>query len=131
MPLARGIRKFNRHFTNHLMQLFAGKTNSNIALVKHVGRHNGRFYTTPVLVERSQGGFVFALTYGRDVDWYQNILHHEGCHLVWHGKEYSLINPSTISGTEGLSYYSGFKCFVLKTLKIRDFFTMESLNQTG
>lgn len=129
MPLARGIRKFNRRFTNHFMQLFAGKRNSNIALVKHVGRHSGRFYSTPVLVEKSPRGFVFALTYGRDVDWYQNILHNEGCHLVWHGKEYSLVNPCTISSAEGLNFYSGFKRFVLEKLKIRDFITMESLNK--
>ena len=128
MPLPRGMRKINKRFTNRIMGLLAGKKDSFIALVKHVGRHSGRFYQTPILAEPSGKGFVFALTYGKDVDWYQNVVAADGCVLVWHGKEYSLAHPHQIEPSEGLSYYRGFKASILKKLKINDFTELKTLH---
>ena len=49
-------------------------------IVIHTGRHSGRTYETPVNVFRTDGGFVFALTYGR-ADWVQNVMAAETAQL--------------------------------------------------
>ncbi len=43
------------------------------AVLYHVGRYPGRFYTTPLLVQPTKYGWVIPLTYGELTDWYRNI----------------------------------------------------------
>lgn len=71
MPIPKGITRFNKHFTNRLFLLFAGRM-PPWAVVSHRGRSSGRDYRTPVLAFPTETGFVFALTYGRGVDWARN-----------------------------------------------------------
>ncbi len=88
------IFSFNKHLLNPLMLKFAGAAHSPISVVRHTGRSSGRSYKTPVIVEPFGDGFIFALTYGRDVDWYRNVLAAERCTLLWHGKSYDLQAPT-------------------------------------
>jgi len=68
MPIPKSIANFNKHVTNKFFLLFAGRL-SPFAIVNHKGRRSGRSYRTPILAFPMEAGFVFALTYGRDVDW--------------------------------------------------------------
>ena len=77
MPIPKSIAKFNKHVTNRLFLIFAGRL-SPFAIVNHVGRRSGRGYRTPILAFPTEAGFVFALTYGRDVDWVRNLLAADG-----------------------------------------------------
>jgi deazaflavin-dependent oxidoreductase (nitroreductase family) len=89
MPFPRSLARFNRHVTNRFTLLFAGWV-PPLAVVNHRGRVSGRFYRTPVLAFPDDGGFVFALTYGRDVDWVKNLLAFDSGSVEYGGSEISL-----------------------------------------
>jgi len=71
------IAKFNKHVTNKVFLLFAGWV-APFAIVHHKGRHSGKNYRTPVLAFPTETGFLFALTYGRKVDWVRNLMAADG-----------------------------------------------------
>jgi len=73
MPLSKKIAKFNKYVTNKFFLLIAGWL-APWAIVHHTGRRSGKSYRTPVMTFPTESGFVFALTYGRDVDWVKNLL---------------------------------------------------------
>ncbi|OGD54286.1 hypothetical protein A3K81_01555 [Candidatus Bathyarchaeota archaeon RBG_13_60_20] len=89
MPIPKGVARFNKHFTNRFFLIFAGRM-PPFAIVSHRGRRSGRGYRTPVLAFPTETGFVFALTYGRDVDWARNLVALGGGSLVHKGEEIPL-----------------------------------------
>ncbi len=72
MPIPKSITHFNKHVTNRLFLLFAGWL-PPLAIIEHIGRRSGRRYRTPILAFPTTTGYVFALTYGRNVDWVKNL----------------------------------------------------------
>lgn len=91
MPIPKAIAVFNKHVTNRLFILFAGWM-PPLAIVKHRGRNSGRGYRTPVMAFPTDNGFVFALTYGRDVDWLKNLLASDIGTLEYNGEEIEIHN---------------------------------------
>jgi len=89
MPIPKAIARFNKHFTNRLFLLFAGRM-APLAIMNHRGRSSGRGYRTPVLAFPTETGFVFALTYGRNVDWAKNMVASGGGSLEYKGEEIQL-----------------------------------------
>ena len=73
IPLDDYIAVINKHVTNRFFLLFA-KWLPPFAIVNHLGRRSGRRYRTPILAFPTETGFVFVLTYGRDVDWVRNLM---------------------------------------------------------
>ena len=73
MPLPRSIARFNKRFTNRLLEPIARRF-SNFAVVHHVGRITGSEFTTPVNSFDQQGRLIIALTYGAKADWVRNVL---------------------------------------------------------
>ncbi len=90
------VRAFNKHTFNPMILKSAGSSRSPFAVIHHVGRRSGKPYETPVIVEPVNSGFVFALTYGPEVDWYRNVLAAGRGTSVWHGKEYAIEQPETL-----------------------------------
>lgn len=84
------IRFFNKRILNRLVRRFAGSSNTPFVMIRHVGRRSGKPYETPIIAMPTAGGFVVALTYGVEVDWYRNVLAAGRCVLVWHGKDYAI-----------------------------------------
>jgi len=125
MPIPDRIRYFNKRFLNRLTLKIAGAAHSPIAAVEHVGRKSGKRYRTPVMVERLEDGFMFALTYGPGVDWYLNLLASGKCTLFWHGGKYQLENPQTVSTETGLRAFPPPANLILKTMRIEHFFKMQ------
>ena len=107
------------------MRHIAGKKRSPIALLKHRGRKSGMWYATPIITAPAQDGFVFALTYGLEVDWYRNILADRKAELKWRGNSYSLRNPLPLPAEIGRQSFGKFSKHMLGWLKIRDFFRMD------
>ncbi len=72
------------------------------AIVRHVGRRSGKTYETPVIVFPFAGGFMLALTYGPEVDWYRNVTAAGRCVVIWHRREYPIerIEPMMLSEAE-------------------------------
>ncbi len=123
------VRFFNKHVLNRVMIKFAGSAHSPISVIRHVGRRSGKPYQTPVIVEPLVDGFVFALTYGPEVDWYRNVLAAGGAILVWHGKEWVLARPESIDLTTALPAFPLPLRPILRISGTRHFFRMT--NQPG
>ncbi|WP_054813105.1 nitroreductase family deazaflavin-dependent oxidoreductase [Nocardia arizonensis] len=92
MVLPRALANFNRHVTNPVAGLLAGRV-PPFGTIVHRGRRSGRVYRTPVWVFPRDGGYRIALTYGRDVDWVRNVLAAERFELRWRGATLVLADP--------------------------------------
>ena len=96
MPLPASLARFNKKVTNRITTPFARHL-PGFGIVVHQGRRSGRTYRNPVSVFRRSGGYVFALTYGRDPDWVRNVLAAGSAHLVTRGHERALTKPRIVN----------------------------------
>jgi deazaflavin-dependent oxidoreductase (nitroreductase family) len=99
------LRRINKAVLNPVIRTFAGKKYVPLALVHHVGRKSGKEFETPIIVARVKGGFVIALTYGADVDWYRNLTAAGGGAIGWHGKEHAVGAPEKIDSKQGMALF--------------------------
>jgi deazaflavin-dependent oxidoreductase (nitroreductase family) len=99
------IRVMNKYVINKILIHIAGKKFGHFAILEHTGRKSGKYYHTPIIAEPVENGFVSALTYGKKVDWYENILARERCFLRWKNHDYSLINPRFVEAEIGLAAF--------------------------
>ena len=108
------IRVINKHFTNKILIHISGKNFGHFAILSHVGRKSGKLYRIPIIAEPTKNGFVIALTYGKKVDWYENVMAKGCCSLYWKNKEYILINPEFIDEEIGVMAFPAIFRSVLK-----------------
>ena len=52
-----------------------------------------------------ENGFVIALTYGKKVDWYENVMAKGGASLHWRHKDFTLVNPRFIEPEIGVTAF--------------------------
>ena len=83
---------FTRRFVNPVTRLVAGSL-PGFGILRYRGRTTGKQYRTPMNVFRYGEEYVFALTYGPDVQWVKNILVAGECELVTGGRTIRLIGP--------------------------------------
>ena len=88
----RVIRPFTTHVFNPIARRFAGWL-PGFGILEYTGRKSGRTYRTPINVFRWGDWFVFALTYGADVQWVKNIVAAGGCILRTRGRAVRLVDP--------------------------------------
>src|SRR3954469_16090042 len=92
MPIPRAVGRLNKvglnRVTRHLAPWLPG-----FGVVVHRGRRSGREYRTPVNVFPTDRGYLFALTYGSDVDWVRNVLAAGSCQLQTRGRTVALVAP--------------------------------------
>jgi deazaflavin-dependent oxidoreductase (nitroreductase family) len=119
------IRVINKHVTNKLMIHIAGKKFGHFAILSHVGRKSGKLYRIPIIAEPIENGFVIALTYGRKVDWYENVKAQGRCSLYWKKKEYSLINPEFIEKEAGVKAFPAIFRSGLRKMDIQDYLKLD------
>ncbi len=125
MSFPNRIRYFNKQVLNKAMIKIAGRSYSPIAIVHHTGRRSGKSFETPVIAEPVADGFLFALTYGSQVDWYRNVQAAGRCTLRWHGKNYLLEKPEPLESEAALPAYPLPFRLILKIMAIRHFFRMD------
>jgi deazaflavin-dependent oxidoreductase (nitroreductase family) len=83
--------------TRPAMLPLAGKRwNPIFGIVEHRGRKTGRVYRTPVAARRSGDGFIIALAFGAQVDWYRNLVAAGGGTIHWRGDVYSVTAPERV-----------------------------------
>jgi deazaflavin-dependent oxidoreductase (nitroreductase family) len=92
----RSVAAFNRAITNRITIRFADRL-PGFAILTSVGRKSGRLCRTPVNVFREPGGFLIALTYGRDSGWVKNVLAAGRCQLETHRVTYHLTEPVIVN----------------------------------
>jgi deazaflavin-dependent oxidoreductase (nitroreductase family) len=76
-PPPRTRIRFMRPFTTRVINPFTRRFAHRLpgfAIISHRGRKSGKTYDTPMNVFRDGDAFVFALTYGSDVQWVKNVL---------------------------------------------------------
>jgi deazaflavin-dependent oxidoreductase (nitroreductase family) len=78
------FNRFSRHFV-HWLPYFA--------IIGYRGRKSGKWYRTPMNVFRDGESYVFALTYGSDVQWVQNVLAAGEADLQIRNKRVHLVEP--------------------------------------
>ena len=86
------LRPFTVNVFNRISRLIAGWL-PGFGLLLYRGRTSGKAYRTPMNVFRQGDEFVFALTYGADVQWVKNILAAGECGLRTRGRELRLVEP--------------------------------------
>jgi deazaflavin-dependent oxidoreductase (nitroreductase family) len=89
------LRPFTLRFVNPVTRLVAGWL-PGFGLLLYRGRKSGTAYRTPMNVFRRGDDYVFALTYGPDVQWVRNIQAAGGCELVTRGRTIRLTEPRLI-----------------------------------
>ena len=119
------IRTFNKHITNRITRRFASFSRGPFALVRHVGRRSGKLYETPIMVEPVKDGFMIALTYGPQVDWYRNVLAAGHCTLLWHGRAYALEKPEPLAVQTALPAFPQPQRLILRMLGTQHFVSMK------
>ena len=99
------IRIFNKHVTNRILRGFTSFSHGPFAIIRHVGRRSGKPYETVIWVWQMREGFVIALTYGPEVDWYRNIKANGGGSIFWHRKLYVVGKPEMIDADKALKAF--------------------------
>ena len=90
------MRPFTTRFVNPLTRLVAGWL-PGFGIIQYRGRRSGRDYRTPMNLFRRGDHMVFALTYGPDVQWVQNIVAAGECRVRTTGRDVHLVEPERFS----------------------------------
>jgi deazaflavin-dependent oxidoreductase (nitroreductase family) len=93
-PLAV-IRPFTTHVFNPISRRFA-RWLPWFGILDYQGRKSGRAYRTPLNVFRHGDDWVFALTYGSDVQWVKNVLAAGDATLEKGRRRIRLVEPELI-----------------------------------
>jgi len=103
MQIPQRVARFNRHVTNPIQRLWAGRA-PTFAIIEHVGRRSGKPYRTPVTVYSAevggQPGVAILLNYGPDRDWLKNLTAAGGGRMVRDGKTFGITNPRVVYRAE-------------------------------
>jgi len=120
------IRVFNKYVTNRIFRGFASRSHGPFAVVRHMGRRSGKSYETTIMVWPMAEGFVIALTYGPQVDWYRNLLAAGGGTLLWHRRVYTIGKPEPIDAKTALTAFPAFFRLILGRSGTQDFVWVKS-----
>ncbi len=112
------VRHFNKTRLNPLMLSVVGNRQT---IIKHVGRRSGHEYATPIIAQPMRDGFVIALTYGHETDWYRNVQAAGHCALLIDEQEYQLEKPELLSAKEALPAFSLMQRIILSGGGIHEF----------
>jgi deazaflavin-dependent oxidoreductase (nitroreductase family) len=91
----RWVAAFNLAVTNRITSRFAARL-PGFGILTHLGRKSGKVYRTPLNVFRTPGGFLIALTYGRESEWVRNLLAAGTCQLESRRVQYQLSAPAIV-----------------------------------
>ena|SRR5207247_2665871 len=86
------LRPFTVRVFNPFARVFAGWL-PGFGVLTYVGRKTGRRYRTPVNVFRRGELYIFALTYGSQVQWIKNVLAAGECEIRTRGHNIRLVRP--------------------------------------
>ena len=96
------------------LPLAGRRWNPIFAVVEHRGRKTGHFYRTPVAARRSADGFIIALAFGAQVDWYRNLVAAGGGTIRWRGHVYSVTAPERVDAATVLTTFDPVQRLLLR-----------------
>jgi deazaflavin-dependent oxidoreductase (nitroreductase family) len=107
MQLPQRLARFNRHVTNPIQRLWAGRIPAH-GILEHVGRRSSKSYRTPLMVFSAdiggQPGVAVLLTYGPNRDWLKNITAAGGGRMRRYGKSFGVTDPQVVSKAEAAAH---------------------------
>jgi deazaflavin-dependent oxidoreductase (nitroreductase family) len=110
MQFPQGLARFNRHVTNPIQRMWAGRL-PPFAIVEHVGRRSGKPYRTPVNAFYTsvdgKPGVAIVLTYGPDRDWLKNLTAAGGGRMRRNGKTFGITDPRVVPKAEAAQHVIG------------------------
>jgi deazaflavin-dependent oxidoreductase (nitroreductase family) len=86
------MRPFTTRIVNPISRRIAGWA-PWFGILTYKGRNSGKTYRTPMNVFRRGDVYVFALTYGSDVDWVKNVVAAGHCELRTGRRDLHLVEP--------------------------------------
>jgi deazaflavin-dependent oxidoreductase (nitroreductase family) len=93
--------------TNPILRPLAGTRWFRLwGVVHHTGRKSGTPYSTPVVVRRSEDGFVIPMPFGERTNWANNVVAAGGASIRWAGRTYQVTDPRIVDATEGMAAFS-------------------------
>lgn len=98
MPFPKALARFNRRVLNRAMLVLAPIP--PFAALTHRGRRTGRQRRIVVNAFPCDDGFLFALVYGVDSDWVQNVLETGSAELEWRRTRIHLHRPRLVGPDE-------------------------------
>jgi deazaflavin-dependent oxidoreductase (nitroreductase family) len=119
--LRRAWLRLLKHTLNRVTVPLARSGTGPFSLIVHVGRKTGRTYRTPLLLARTDAGFVAELTYGPDVAWYRNVVAAGRCEVVHRGVTYAIDRIEPCDTATGLRAFGNPAALVLRALHRREF----------
>jgi deazaflavin-dependent oxidoreductase (nitroreductase family) len=125
MKMPSPVRYFNKYLLNRLTIQLARSSFGPFAIIIHVGRRSGKTYETPIIVQSIPGGFVLALTYGREVDWVKNVLDAGHCKIVLHRKEFLMQKIEPMGREAALPTFPWLERLILQGIGIEHYLRME------
>jgi deazaflavin-dependent oxidoreductase (nitroreductase family) len=120
-PLAV-IRPFTTHVFNPISRRFA-RWLPGFGILDYRGRRSGKAYRTPLNVFRHGDAWVFALTYGSDVQWVKNVLAAGEATLEIRRRKIRLVEPELIVDPERSLMPFGVRQ-VLGVMRVSEFMRM-------
>ena len=115
------LGRFARRTTALMLPLAGRRWNPVFAVLEHRGRRTGRRYEAPLAARRVAGGFVIALSFGAQVDWYRNLVAAGRGSLRWRGHTYLVGPPEVIGADIGLASFHLIQRAALRLGGIDDF----------
>lgn len=129
MPIPRIVGRWNKVGLNRVTKHIAPWA-PGFGVVVHRGRRSGREYRTPVNVFSTEGGYVFALTYGQDSDWVKNVLAAGGCELRTRGQTVRLVSPRLVHD-EARRDIRPLERQILRIIGVADFLSLKTAPTAG
>ena len=123
--VARAIRRVLRLGTRLLNPLILSLAGSQhlpmFAVIHHRGRRSGRSYSTPLGARPTADGFVLAITFGKQADWFRNVQAAGGCVIRWKGVDYPLIEPEVVDWATARPAFYPLERVVMPIIGIEQF----------
>lgn len=122
MPRFAFMRPFTTRFVNPITRRFAAWL-PGFAIISYPGRTSGRTYRTPMNVFRAGDEYVFALTYGGDVQWVKNVLASGRLEMRTRGRTVELSDPRRITDPKASLMPQPVRSF-LRLMRVTEFLRM-------
>lgn len=124
--LSKRFRTLLKHTLNPLTLRLTMAGIGPFTIVRHVGRRSGKRYATPLLLAPIDGGFVAELTYGPNVDWFQNVMAAGHCTVVRGGKEIAVDKIEPMDAEAGRQAFGLAARTALRILRRRHYVRMRA-----
>lgn len=100
MTFPRALARYTRGAVNTMTLRVAG--HAAVADLEHVGRKSGTVRHTPVRAFRAGDSVLIGLNFGRESDWYQNIMVAGTCRMRLGGEQLILGAPTLVPAEQGV-----------------------------